>query len=471
MKYIAVMLALLLAGCAPAIDPGASMMQRAALPTELVAANPAVVPGRKELPVAAWWQEFHEPGLDRLLDIALAGNPGLLEAAARLKSAQATVMRTQSLTGLHVDSQLNIQRQELSKNGNHDIYNGKTATIANLDPLAVSYHLDFWHRDAEIIAASHSAEQLTRAQYRQAALMLSSAVIKTYFALQTARQLASAEAEIVARATEKLRLQNEAVQAGISPTSVGIIQNRDLIDAQNALTALKKSNKSLTFALLELLGKEPADLLTAEPAALPEPRRFKIPARIGLDAVAQRPDIQAALWNVRRQSHLVKVAQAAYYPNIDLFAIGGLNSIGLTKLLGPGSTTYAFGPALDLPIFESGALEGQFHENEAEYDAAVHAYNRILLAALRQIADALSGLQYSRTQLDDTKAMLALRVRQADIAESGFRAGVTGKLPYLDAEIGICREKMLNMEQNLDWLNSITDTATALGGGFARWPA
>lgn len=470
MKYVVLMLALLLTGCAPTIDPGASLIQRTAVPAALIDSNPAVQPGRKALP-EAWWREFRDPDLDRLVAMALAGNPGLQEADARLRQAQASVMRTASLTALHVDSQLNVQRQELSKNGNHDIYNGKTATIANLDPLAVSYHLDFWHRDAEIIAASRSTEQLTRAQYRQAALMLSSAVIKTYFALHAARQFALADAEIVALAFEQSRLQNSAVEAGISPASAGIIQNADLIDAQSALTALQKHIASLNFALLELLGKEPADALPPDADLLPEPHRFKIPPRIDLDIVAQRPDIQAALWKVKRQSHLVKVAQAAYYPNIDLFAIGGLNSIGLTKLLGPGSTTYAFGPALNLPIFEGGQLEGQFHENEAAYDAAVHAYNRTLLAALSQIANALSALQYTRTQLDDSKATLALRTMQAHIAESGFRSGVTGKRPYLDAEIRMCREKMLDMEESLDWLNSITDTATALGGGFERWSA
>ncbi len=464
------MIVLLLGGCAPTIDPGPSMLQRAALPASLVDSNPAVRADRKALPVN-WWREFHDPDLDRLLDTALASNPGLLEAGARLQSAQATVMRIQSLTGLHVDSRLDIQRQELSKNGNHDIYNGKTATIANLDPLVVSYHLDFWHRDAEIIAASQSARQLAWAQYRQAALMLSSAVIKTYFALATARQFASADEKIVALAAEQSRLRNNAVQAGISPVTVGVIQNAELIDAQNALTAVQKHIAGLNFALLQLLGKEPADALVTNNAALPEPRSFKIPRRIGLDIVAQRPDIQAALWKIRRQSHLVQAARAAYYPNIDLFAIGGLNSIGLTKLLGPGSTTYAFGPALDLPIFESGALEGQFHENEADYDAAVHAYNRTLLAALSQIADALSDLQYTRNQLDDRKTTLLLRTRQAQIIESAFRTGVTGKLPYLNAEIGIYREKMLKLEENLNWLNSITDTATALGGGFERWPA
>lgn len=470
MNYVFFACGLLLAGCAPAIQPGAPVLQRIALPETLIRSSPAVQSVDQPLP-EMWWHEFHDPNLDQLVQLALSGNPGLAEANARLRLAQASVMRSAALTSPHVDSSNQVTRLLSSKYGNHDIYNGKTATVANVDPLMVSYHLDFWNRDSEIIAASRDAEQEARAQFRQSALMLSSAVIKTCFALNTARQLVSSQKAIVTIAAEESRLRNAAYQAGIQPASPALAQNADLLDAQNALAVLQERAAALHFALLELLGKAPGDVLAETALKIDVPSRFSIPQRIDLDLVAQRPDIQAALWSIKRHAHLEKVAQVAFYPNINLYALAGFNSIGLQKLLTPGGFTYAFGPAIDLPLFEAGALAGKLHETEAAYDVAVHTYNRTLLAALRQIADALAALQYSRIQLDNRIATRQLRMSQARIAESGFRSGVAGKLPYLEDTIRMNRENMSHMEENLHWLNCITDTATALGGGFGSWPA
>lgn len=463
--------ALLLAGCAPAIRPGAPLVKHVDLPEALVTSNPAVSTDREMALPEKWWHEFHAPNLDKIVDIALAGNPGLKQADARLQKAQAVVVEARSALSPHVDSSNRIIRNRNSRNGNHSIYNGKTATIGDLHLLSVNYHLDFWKRDEERISASLASQQATAARYRQSALMLSSAVVKTYFALNTERKLVAAQTEIVQLSEAKARLLADAYRAGIQPETPYLSQQADLLEAKNTLASFQKQREILRFALLELLGKEPDDNIPTASAATHIPDRFPIPQRIDLALISQRPDIQAALWRVRQQSHLEKVAQKAFYPNINLFALAGLNSIGLSNLLSMGSSAYAFGPAVELPLFEGGELKGKLHESEADYDVAVHAYNQAVIAAIRQIAEALSTLQYTRIKLDDRAAAAGFRVSEAAIAETAFRSGISGKLPYLEAAIRMQHAKMAHMEESLNWLNSITDTATALGGGFGKWPA
>lgn len=464
-----IIIGLLLAGCAPAIRPGAPILKHAALPEGLVRSNPAVEPSNKGLS-GTWWLEFHDSNLEHLVDMALADNPGLKIADARLHLAQATVMSAESLTSTHANNVDQIIRHKLSRNGNHSIYNGKTSTIGIVGLPVVSYHLDFWHSDSETIAASKSTEKMVAAQYRQAALMLSSAVIKTYFALYTTTHLASIQAEIDSLIKDELSLQKAAFQAGLQPATPSIIQRANLLDAQNVLASLRMRSETLRFSLMALLGKTPADALPELSSDESVPHRFRIPQRIDLNLISQRPDIQAALWNIRRRAHQEKVAQAAFYPNINLHALTGFNSIGLSKLLVPGGFTYAFGPAINLPLFEGGELKGKLHESESAYDMAVHKYNKAVFAAIRQIADALSTLQYTRIQLDNRESSLELKISQKKIAEAGFRAGIVGKLPYIKAAIRMDHEKMAYLEENLNWVNSITDTATALGGGFGKWP-
>jgi len=468
---LCLLLALLIAGCAPTIQPGAPLLNHIDLPDALVTSNPAVsVAGEKALP-EKWWHAFHTPILDQLVDIALADNPGLKQADARLRKAQAVVTMAQSSLSPHVDSINRITRNKNSNNGNHSIYNGKTSTIGNIYPLSVSYHLDLWKRDEEKISTSLASKQVTAAQYRQSALMLSSAVIKTYFTLNTEKQLVIAQAAIVRLSEEKAFLLASAYRAGIQSESPSLAQQANLLAAKNKLASLQKQKHILHFALMELLGKEPSDEIpTTSDTAMVIPNKFPIPERIDLTLISQRPDIQAALWDVRQQSHLEKLAQKAFYPNINLFALAGFNSIGLSNLLSLGSGTYAYGPAVELPLFEGGALKGRLHASEATYDIAINAYNQTVLAAIRQIAAALATLQYTRIRLDDRTAIVGLRVFDATIAESAFRSGISGKLNYLEAEISMQRANMDHMEESMNWLNSITDTATALGGSFGKWP-
>lgn len=467
---ILVLFALLLAGCAPDIQPGAPLLTAIQLPDALVKSNPAVAADHETTLPEQWWREFHDPDLNHLVYLALTGNPGLKQADARLRKAQAVVVEVQSRLSPHVGSVGQIIRKRYSQNSNGSIYRGRTLTIINAIPLSMSYHLDFWKRDEERISASLASQQTTTAQYRQSALMLSSAVVKTYFTLNTAKHIETAQAEIVHLSEAAVRLRDTAYRAGIQAENPSVSENAKLLEAKAVLASLRKQTEILHFALMALLGKGPDDKIPDVSAKSSIPDRFTIPQRIDLALVSQRPDIQAALWNVRRQSHLEKVARKAFYPNINLLALAGLGSIGLSNLLRIGSGAYAFGPAVQLPLFEGGALKGKLHESEAAYDMAVHAYNQAVLAAIRQIATALATLQYTRIQLDDRAASLALRVAQARIAESGFRSGITGKLPYLKAAIRANRAKMAHMEESLHWLNSITDTATALGGGFGKWP-
>ncbi|HQT27498.1 MAG TPA: TolC family protein, partial [Burkholderiales bacterium] len=243
MKY-SIFLMALLSGCAPAIRQGAPLMDK--VPPISTNANPAVKPAIAALP-EKWWKEFNDRSLDSLLDIAMSGNPGLDEAKDRLGEAQAVVDETGASLYPHVDSINEIRRQRLSRNGNHVIYNGKTATIANVFPLYVNYDLDLWNRNGEIVSAAAASEKGAEARYRQSALMLSSAVIKTYFALNAARNLAKTQAEIVRLTEEKADLLTAAYRTGIRPKTPSVSIHADLNESRVALATLENRRQSLDF--------------------------------------------------------------------------------------------------------------------------------------------------------------------------------------------------------------------------------
>ena len=468
MRYL-LLCVMVITACAPAIRPGPPMLKHVALPADILESNPAIRQSSGATLPQKWWEAFHDNNLDEVIDIALSGNPSLGEAYARLGEAQAVVTQAKSTLLPNIHSAGDISRLHNSQNGNHDIYNGKTATIANIDPLVANYRPDFWGRDSEIIGAARAYKAMAAAELRQSALIVSSTVIKTYFALLTTMQLVAIQSEVVKQSEEQTHLLHVAYQAGIQPKIRTISEDIDLLEAKSALASLEERVDADRFALLALLGRPPSDTIPPISADLSIPGRFDIPQELGLDLISQRPDIQAALWNIKQQAHSENVARDAFYPNVDLHAVAGLNSIGLANLFRAGSIAYSFGPAIDLPLFEGGARRGRLQEAESDYGLAVYAYNRAVLESVQQIAMALAAMKDARIQLDDRTASVSLTISKLAMAEQGFRAGIYDRFPYLEAEIAVNRERMAHLKATLNFINSITDLATSLGGGFGSW--
>lgn len=467
MRCLLFLLAFSLVGCVPAVSPGIPVLSGVSVPTALTEANSAVQPQENAALPNKWWESFHNPDLNCLVDQALGHNPGLDEARNRLFEAQSQVSQTQSLLYPHINTVGSITHTRISRNGPTEPYSGVTANISTLFPLMVNYNLDLWGRDDALIQASEASKEIIRAKYRESALMLSSAVIKTYFALHSAKELVERQTRIVRLNEERMKLFDTSFHTGIGSKPPLLTSQTQWHDAKNELEKLERQLSSLNFALYELIGKTPEELLT--PTSLSLPDQFPLPAKVDLNLVSQRPDVQATLWNIKRNYHLEKAARASFYPNINLFGLIGYNSIGISNLVTPAGGTYAFGPAIDLPIFEGGALEGNLHATEEARNSAIDAYNHALLVAVREIADGLSTMKHCRESLEEISAAVASNTAETEIFQEKFAAGISGKVPFLDTLIRLENEQMKKTEGNLDWLNSITDTATALGGGFGGW--
>ncbi|KAB8172505.1 multidrug RND transporter, partial [Lysobacter maris] len=185
------------------------------------------------------------------------------------------------------------------------------------------------------------------------------------------------------------------------------------------------------------------------------------------ELLGHRPDVVAARWRVEAARHGIDASRAAFYPTVNLSAMVGLASAGLSDLFDSDAALVQGGPAISLPIFDGGRLRSQLDASDADYDLAVAGYNERLVASLREVADALQGAR----SLDARIAAATIARDAADdawrIAVDRYRAGIGTQLDVLAAQQPLLQLDQLRAALRAQRLIAGVDLDTALGGGLA----
>jgi NodT family efflux transporter outer membrane factor (OMF) lipoprotein len=459
---------ILMSGCVPAIKNNAEKIKEVKIPVHLITSNSAVTNGNDENKMNEWWRIFKNNELEDLLKLAQQDNPSISEARSRLDIAQAELRQSKSTQLPRVDAAASITRLHYSDNGDHGIYNGETHTVRVADPLIINYRPDFFGKDKEVIASAAAHSEVHKALLTGSLISLRQSVIKTYFSLITADDLVKTQLEIIQLAKEIENINIIALQAGLQPASA-VLPIRLYLDQSNVSLSLINQRKSaLQYALSHLLGRGPDKVIEPQQNRLHIPKQLPIPETINLDSISRRPDIQAALWKIYYAAHMEKVAQKDFYPNINIRALLGFNSLRLANLIDSGSLTHAVGPALSLPIFNHNELKSRFDAATAAYDAAVFAYNHSVLNAAKEVATNLENLENTKNILESQSLILENRATYAESIHAEFNSGISNKSSYLEALINNKLAYADFLQSRLNWLCAITDMATALDGELKK---
>uniref|UniRef100_UPI0035B2EECE TolC family protein n=1 Tax=Zoogloea sp. TaxID=49181 RepID=UPI0035B2EECE len=185
------------------------------------------------------------------------------------------------------------------------------------------------------------------------------------------------------------------------------------------------------------------------------------------DLLGRRADIVAQRWRVEAGRQGSAAARAAFYPNVNLGAFVGLQSIGLSKLVESDSRIAGIGPAIHLPIFDNGRLRAGLAARYADEDAAIAQYNATLVDALHDVADQLAAWRGAEAEARDQQAALARYEEAWRLAEIRYRAGLASYTAVLAAETPLLAQRRLSAELRSRRLDASAGLARALGGGLA----
>ena len=455
---------LFLAGCVSSagLRPAAQPLAANRLATSRSLAGVLLSPAA--WPQAGWWTTFADPELDRLVQQALAGNPTLAAADARVRLAQAQagaanaarkpqISATVSSSGIRIPSTV-IPRP----------YGGHYSALDRIG-LNFSYSFDLWGGQRAAWEAAVDRSHAAAVDAAAARLTLAADVARAYATLGAAERTQTIAESELKRATRVLVLTRQRVGAGIDNRLDLDQAAAAMAGAEADLAAQQRSVALARVALAALLGRGP-DATLAVVAHPLTPAALALPADLPAELLGRRPDLVAARWRVEAAGRDIRAAKAAFYPNLNLAAGLGLAALGGGNLLEAASRYEQFGPALSLPLFDGGRLRANLAGRDAGYDLAVAQYNQTLIEALRQVA---SGVAALRT-LDRESA--AARQARADAASAWqialirYRAGIGSYIEALTVE-----RSLLAADQHLATLDAARvvqsiELVQALGGGY-----
>lgn len=455
-----------LAGCADMgkIEPQATQLK----PAELNAGK-AIAGASADVawPTQAWWEALHDEQLNSLIATAIAGSPNLRGAEARVRQAESLAGVARAATLPKVDASASIDRELYTANGAIPAaLAGKTAW-KNTAMLSGSYDLDLWGRNRDALAAALDDVRMASAEAQMARLTLETAIVRTYIQLSLNYALQDSVAENLAQRQRILEITRQRRAAGLAT-------ELEVSNIETTLPAGKREHEQVgeTIALLRnqlaaLIGRGPGDgesiarpQLTLE-AGVGE----QVPATLPAELLGRRPDIVAQRWRVEAASSRIAGAKADFYPNVNLAAFVGLQSLGFPRFLESNSKMYGVTPAISLPIFEGGRLRSQLGNQTAIYDVAVEQYNGVVIQAMSDVANALVRIASVKQQNDVAQQALTSARRQQALAERAYKAGMTDSLNVINAQLTLLNEQQQMVQVASKQLDNYALLMTALGGG------
>lgn len=414
---------------------------------------------------ARWWTALGDKQLDQLIDQALQDSPSLKLAQARLLKAQAQSGVANADRGPQVNGQIDATRQLFTQNGMVPPPLGGTIQNTGTVNLNTGWELDFFGRQRAALDATIGVVRATEADAQAARILLATEIARQYINLARLQSQADIAARALAQRTETLALVRDRVQAGLDTqlelrqSEGGLPQSRQQIAALEEQIALSKNALAALAGNLQL-----ASTITAPRVSTLS--SLVIPENLPADLLAQRADITAARWRVEAAHKDIAYAKTLFYPNVNLVAMVGLNSIGLNHVFEGNSKQWAVGPAIRLPIFESGKLRANLQGKTADYDAAVEQYNSRLIDAVHEVADQIvSSRAITRQQQEQAQAQSAAETAY-DIARARYQAGLSSYLQVLSAETNVLTQRKQAADLSARALDNQVQLTHALGGGY-----
>jgi NodT family efflux transporter outer membrane factor (OMF) lipoprotein len=419
-------------------------------------------------PKGPWWQRFADAQLDRLVQQALAANPTLAVASARLAQARAQLASTGAAALPQVGLAERAARQQISANRPLSNYNSPNfATVQNdlVLQMTVGYEVDLAGRVQRAVEGAGATAEQVAADLENTRLVLAADVATAYFNLRAT----DVEIDVVMRAEALQRRTLALVTArrdGGAATGVDVAQQQALVDSTRVqLELLRRQRGVFEHALATLVGvPAPAFTLAAD---LREPTVPAVPIGVPSELLQRRPDVASAERAMAAANAQIGVARAAFFPGLQLTGAYGVESRRFSTLFDAPSVLWSLGVSTAQVLFDGGRLNANVDVAKAGHAAATANHRRVALQALQEASDGITGLVSLERATAQADAALASARRVLALTTARYEGGASAYLDVVVAQQALLASERQAAQLRAQRLLTTVFLLKALGGDWA----
>ena len=411
-----------------------------------------------------WWEVYEDIDLQELIKEALRHNPDVLTAVARIDEAHADLGSTRLNYFPQLSADASVARTKTSlyatPAGAPRINNAAQVRID------ASYQLDLWGQLRRMNEAARANFLGSEYAKRSVDVTIVSAVASAYYELVSLdSQLEITRRTIITREkfVELTRAQHERGYATGLDVATAEAQ---LATARANLPDLERQITQTEDLISVLLGHNPGPVVRAHfgeavPAAPPRP-----PAGLPAQLLERRPDIAQAEQGLVAANAEVGVAKAALFPNITLTGSAGSLSVPLGHLLTSPAAEWSLAAGLLQPLLSVQSNLYQVQAADARKRQALSQYQKAVLGALQDVADALVAYQkYGEVERQLEEEVRALR-RAREIADARYRIGYASYFDVINADRDLFVSELALAQTYTNSWDSLVRLYASLGGGW-----
>jgi NodT family efflux transporter outer membrane factor (OMF) lipoprotein len=435
---------------------------------------------------AAWWRNFGDPTLDRLVETARVLSPDVQAAAARIIEADqaARVAGSPLLPSITATGTQSWERIGANSGGSSTTGAGGTSGVSTgaasglgagssqyyeersyQAQLGASYEVDFWGMNRDALRAAQATAKADRFDAQTVWLTTASAIATTYFqALGYRDRLAIAQSNLDS-ATGLLKAYQARLEYGTA-SALDVSQQEALVAGYRAqLPSFESDYRQEVIALSILVGMPP-ERIVFTPVPLTSLKLPPVAAGIPADVLRRRPDVANAEWQLISENQTVRQDVAAFFPSLQLTTAGGLSSAALSMLTGPGTLFASLGSTLTQTIFDNGQKGGTLGQAKGRFKELTADYVKAVLQAMSDVETALAQVSFDAAQEALEQDAVRKAQKSADIARAQLDAGTVDQTTVLNTETTLFGDQDTLAQVRISRFLALVSLYKALGGGW-----
>ncbi len=423
----------------------------------------------------AWNQYFTDPKLLALIDTALHNNLDLLMTLQEIEIAKSKVRYTSGklLPAANAGFGTGIEKvgrytSQGAGDASADITPGQGVPEALTDirfGFEATWEADIWGK-------------LKNAKKSAFTNYLASLEGKKWVTTSLIAELANTYYELVGLHAQ-LNIINESI--GLQTKQLDIVKTQKEASVVTELAvkqfeAMVYHAEDLKFNLLQnitetenrinlLLARYPQKIEVSDAyvQALPNILNPGIPSQL----LKNRPDIQQAAYNLTSSQLDLKVAEAEFYPSLNIEAGLGLNAFKTKYLFrSPESIMYSLLTNVAGPVINKSAIKAEFTNANAIQIEAAYQYQKSVLNGFVEVTNQLSNVKNLESSYSIKNKEVEAHGASVSIANELFKYGKANYLEVLNAQRESLDAKLELIDIKKQQYIALTNLYKSLGGGW-----